>query len=144
MVQLTYYHLPEKDTEMTDGKTDIPKNDIKLMSSGILLRLIVIVLVLELGSLLLGVAFFLMVHGLIFAMLWLLPYWEPVYRIYACIFRLPQDQFARVPITWWRIILLGLKAIVVIYCLGAGLWILVTNGFLGQNFIYALLQSASR
>jgi hypothetical protein len=133
-----------KGVAMTDNKADLPKHDANLISSENLLRLIVIVLVLELGSLILGIAFFVMLHGLIFGIVWFIPYWEPAHRVYTSILHLPPNQFRRTPIPWWRAILLGIKAAIVLYCLYAGIWILITHGFLDQNFIHTLIQSSSR
>jgi hypothetical protein len=127
---------------MAHNNTDLQKNISKLMNPNLLLRLIAITVILEFSSLALGFAFFLIVHGLIFGVLWFMFYWEPAYRIYTRILQLPPTQFVRAPIPWWRIGLLGVKAIIILFFLYLGMRILISNGFLGQNLIYAIFKSS--
>ena len=53
-----------------------PQRVLNVDMSRAVLRLIGITLLLEVFSLLLGVAFFAMMHGLVFGILWLAPYWD--------------------------------------------------------------------
>ncbi len=93
-------------------------------------------------SLAVGIAFFLISQGLILGILWFLLYWEPAYRVYVRLMQIPQAQFIRAPIPWWRAILLGMKVLLVLLFFSLGIRILITNGFLGQNLIYAILTSS--
>ncbi len=127
---------------MTRGNTGLQEHISKLIDSKLFLRLMVTLAIVELGSLALGITFFLIAHGLIFGVLWFVLYWEPAYRVYVRLLRIPETQFTRAPIPWWRAIVLGVKALVVLSFLCLGIRILAANGFLGQNLIYAILTSS--
>ena len=104
-------------------------------------RLWIIVVVLELSAMALGIAFFLMVHGLIFGIAWFVPFWEPAHRIYSKVLNTQASEFVRAPIPWWRVILLIVKALLVLFFFYLGIKYLMEDGFLGQNIIYSILSS---
>lgn len=98
---------------------------------------------LVLCSLVLGIAFFLIIYGLWLGFQWIGPYWAPTYRIIKRI-DAPintQTDLEHLPITWWIIIPLIIKATLVGAMVYLGVYVLITKGFLNQNFIWLLLRN---
>jgi hypothetical protein len=102
-------------------------------------RMWVVFAVLEFSALALGIAFFLLVHGVIFGIIWFAFYWEPAYRIYTRVVNIESTRFIKLPLPWWRIILLCIKGLLVLLFFYIGVKVILDNGLLGQNLIYMFL-----
>jgi hypothetical protein len=109
-------------------KTDISKS---------LLRLMGIMVLLDVSALVAGISFFMIVHGALLGIRWSAPYWKFSRNIFVKASGFPETNILlnKNQITWWQGINLLLKAVTVVALLILGLWILVRNGFCGQNFI---------
>ncbi|MBW8009873.1 MAG: hypothetical protein FVQ83_01345 [Chloroflexi bacterium] len=68
------------------------------------------------------------------------PYWKPAYIVFNKMTGLPENsaEFIPPPVRWWFILTLGLLFGITLTYLGAGVWMLLKFGFLGQNLIYML------
>lgn len=109
----------------------------KILFSGMGLYLLTVFI-----SLALGIGFILIWFGLIHIVLWFAPYWEPAYK---ALFKAlntppPSQEFVTVPVTWWRAIVIGIKAAVILCVLYLGFRTLLTQGFLSQNIIYWVVR----
>jgi len=108
-----------------------------------LLRVMGMVIVVDLLTLLAGISFFMIIHGIVFAVFWLAPYWKFPRSIFFKVSGFP-DKFQLVKkrrITWWQAIILVLKVLTILAFLGSGLWLLVRSGFYGQNLIWLTLNN---
>ena len=106
----------------------------------LLLRAMLVLAVLELGALLLGVAFFIIIQGLFLGVAWFFLYWKPAFAIFTKSLNIEDVEFMRLPIPWWRVILLGIKALIILFLICFGTQFLFTHGFLDQNLIYQLIS----
>lgn len=120
------------------------RNQLNLfMAPRVLLRGMGLYLLLAFLSLSLGIAFFLITIGFVQLVLWFAFYWEPAYRIFVKVLNVPtlNRDFVRIPITWWRLVPLSLKAGFILFCFYYAFRILATQGFLNQNIIYWLITN---
>jgi hypothetical protein len=112
--------------------------------SKILLRGMGIYLLITSLSLVLGIAFFLICIGLIHIVIWYANYWEPAKKVLLRALNIsPSNQnFIKIlPLNWYRLIFLALKAGIIICSVYLGCRILLTQGFLSQNIIYWFLKN---
>ena len=95
------------------------------------------VVLLDVLALILGWAFFLIVHGLMYSIIWLAPYWSYARKVFVKFTGLPDTipLIAKNPLTCWSLVVFAIKAITLILFFILGLWGLFRNGFCGQNFI---------
>ena len=115
----------------------------KPLTSEIKLRQLAIVMLLELSALILGIAFFMIVYSLIHGVLWFSPHWEPAHRIYCKVLKVQGSEFVRAPLSWKQATLLGIKLLYLLIFFAGGLYVLLAEGFLGQNFIYHFMTYVS-
>ena len=125
----------------TNDNPKLQKQDERIADTKQIFRLWVIVAILELVAIALGLAFFFIVHAIIFGAAWFALYWRPAYQIYTKVLNIQDSEFVTVPIPWWRTIILSVKAIIVIFFLYFGIKTLLTNGFLAQNLIYIFVTN---
>ena len=94
-------------------------------------------------SFLLGFAFILIIQGLVFGFLWLAPYWSVTYQFLRKKLNFPSvnPQVTNIPITWWRIPIIGVKVFFSLAMIYYGLKILFAQGFLHQNLLWLLFSS---
>jgi hypothetical protein len=94
-------------------------------------------------SLELGLAFFLIVISLSHVVLWFAFYWEPATKVLIKALNLPYEDryFVKIPLTWWRVITLSLKASIIIFGLYLGCRTLLTQSSLSQNIIYLIFKN---
>lgn len=104
-----------------------------------IMNVLKVYLLLCFSSLLLGFSFFLIIEAMIHGVLWFAPYWKPAYLVIGKVIKAPEIQFPGLKITWWRVIVLILKAFIVLATFVFGLFTLKESGFLGQNLFYLLL-----
>ena len=101
------------------------------------------IIILDFASIfILGPAVFFIINGLLCAILFFRPYFQPLYEIYKFIFRLKDYEFymQEVTLTIGFLLSRSLMAIIVIGQIGIGLYFLIRFGFLEQNLIHAILQ----
>lgn len=93
-------------------------------------------------SFFLGLAFILIVQGLVFGFLWLAPYWSVTYQLLRKKLYFPSVnlQVTNIPITWWRIPLIGVKVLISFAMIYFGFKILFAQGFLQQNLLWLLFS----
>ncbi|MFZ2098139.1 MAG: hypothetical protein WAV05_16010 [Anaerolineales bacterium] len=112
----------------------------KLSNPRLFLRGWLVLAGLEFGALLLGFAFFVIIHGVIFGVAWLMLYWRPAFLAYTKAMGIRDVEFIKLPIRWWQAILLVIKIGFVLFFFYFGTNLLFIRGFLGQNLLYALLS----
>jgi hypothetical protein len=110
----------------------------KLTNPRLFLRGWLVLACLEFGALLLGIAFFIIIHGVIFGVAWLVPFWKPAFTAYTKALGIKDIDFIPLPIRWWQAIMLAIKMTVVLFFFYFGIKFLLTKGFLDQNFIYLI------
>ena len=115
----------------------------KSLAQEISMRQLAIVMLLELSALILGIAFFMIVFSLIHGVLLFSPHWEPAHRIYCKVLKVQGSEFVRAPLSWKQVALLGIKFLYLLIFLAGGLYALMAEGFLGQNFIYHFMTYVS-
>lgn len=124
---------------MYNNETPSDRHDQPNMARA-LLRGVGIVLLVEVSALLAGIAFFLIIHGLVFAVLFLAPYSAFVRRLFGKVFGSPFRLPVVNKLTWWQWVDFLLKMSIAIASIGSGIWALVRFGFYGQNFIYLAIN----
>jgi hypothetical protein len=107
-----------------------------ILKRQVLLRFIGLYTLFILLSLALGISFFLIVISLIHVVLWFAFYWEPATKIFIKALNLPYENqnFAKIPLTWWRVITLSVKASIIIFCLYLGCRTLLTQRFFKSKY----------
>jgi ABC-type arginine transport system permease subunit len=125
----------------TNYSPKLQKQDERIANTKQIVRLWVIVAILEIVAIALGLAFFFIVHAIIFGVAWFALYWRPAHQVYTKALNIQDNEFVRVPIPWWRTVILSVKAIIVIFFLYFGIKTLITNGFLAQNLIYIFVTN---
>lgn len=105
-----------------------------------LLRGAAVLMVVHFAALLIGIAFFFLALGLIFGILWLGPYWQPAFRVFTWLFRINDVNFVQLQPTGWQQILLVVKIGIIALLLSTGCWLLIREGFAGQNLIYLIFK----
>ncbi len=104
-------------------------------------RIVAIVLIVEVLTLALGVAFLLIVHGLFIGFIYLALYWQPAYMLLNRLAGVEGAQSNIVfPRPWWRYLTFSLQLGLRILMVVLGIWILLNNGFCNQNIICILLK----
>ena len=69
-------------------------------------------------------------------------YWRPAFIIYTKALNIQNLKFIRMPLPWWRIIILGVKGYIVVFIIYLGLKFIIDEGVLGQNLIYSIAISS--
>ena len=108
----------------------------------VLLKRLGVVLLAEAVILAAGVAFLLILHGLVFALILSARYWRPPFDLWVRVLRDPEYAwvFTPVPMTWWRVLFFIVNMTVRLGMIAVGLWIIFKVGFCGQNFICLLAK----
>jgi hypothetical protein len=107
----------------------------KLNPANHLLRTMLVMVVYYIFALLLGIAFFIIALGFSLGVRWFFLYWEPAFRIYTKALKIQNVTFMKMPMPWWRVVILVLKACIVLWIVYIGAKILINDGFLAQNLI---------
>lgn len=102
-----------------------------------LLRLVGVAIVLDVAAFIVGISFFMIVHGLLLGIRWSAPHWKFTRDIFVRVTGFSETNIliSKEQAGWLSRINLFLKAVTVVVFLVLGLWILIQNGFCGQNLI---------
>jgi hypothetical protein len=104
------------------------------------IRMTILFLVLDVLSLLLGLGYFLIGHGLYWAILKWPMLWKPAYdRIYRDFLGM-QVGFTPPKFNAWKVIHTSLMSGMILLSIGVGIWILINHSFCGQNLICRLTK----
>ena len=111
----------------------------KLTDRKLIPRRCLVMAILELGAISLGIAFFIIIHGFLLGVSRFVFYWKPAFIIYTKVMNIKDVDFIRVPIPWWRAILLGIEACIALFFIYFGIKLLITHGILEQNLLYQII-----
>jgi hypothetical protein len=110
----------------------------KLTNPRLLLRGWLVLACLEFGALLLGIAFFIIIHGVILGVAWLVPFWKPAFIAYTKALGVKDVGYITLPIRWWHAIMIVIRMTVVLFFFYFGIKFLLSKGFLDQSLIYLI------
>src|SRR4030042_1629650 len=100
------------------------------------LRVMGFVLIADIISLLLGVAFFLIAHGVIMGTIRLAAYWQPANRVVQRIAFGHTTSGSMIHLTTLGATHIFTSIALIALLVGFGIWLLISLGFLGQNFFW--------
>lgn len=97
--------------------------------------LIMVIVLLEILTLLAGLSFFMIVHSLLYGVFSTAPYWNFTRTILVKVtgFSETHRLLTKKKITWQRAISLFLRIVILLAFFVFGLWLLLHDGFCGQN-----------
>ena len=102
-----------------------------------LLRLMGIIILLDASALAAGISFFMIIHGALLGIRWSAPYWKFTRNIFVKATGFPEKNILlnKNQIASRQGINLLFKAVTVVLFFILGAWILIRNGFCGQNLM---------
>jgi hypothetical protein len=98
-------------------------------------------LVFEILTLLIGLAIWMIAHGIYLITSRLVLYWKPARTLAMRTMKIQNAEYFVVPaMTWWRYISVGMYITIGSVMVYFGFKTLLASGFLNQNLIYLLIQ----